>query len=101
MAVRRTYAGGPCWRAGCMDCRIKSGNDDSWPASPAALHAQACRQIAAKQMLTEMHQLAIAIAAPFTADRARAMVEGDVLGQITAALPMHHAIEDTPVHMCL
>jgi len=56
-----------------MDCRIKSGNDDSWPASPAALHAQACRQIAAKQMLTEMHQLAFEIDPHFSADRAPAM----------------------------
>jgi hypothetical protein len=22
------YAGGLCWRHDCMDCRIKSGNDD-------------------------------------------------------------------------
>jgi len=22
------YAGGPCQRHDCMDCRIKSGNDD-------------------------------------------------------------------------
>src|SRR5215467_13456823 len=52
-------------------------------------------------MLTEMHQLAFKIDPDFSADRSPTMAEGVVLGQITAGLRMYHAIEETPVQICL
>jgi hypothetical protein len=52
------------------------------------LHPQAGRQIAAEQMLAEMHQLAFEIDPHLAADGAPAVAEGVVLGQIAAGLRM-------------
>jgi hypothetical protein len=54
------------------------------------LHPQAGRQIAAEQMLAEMHQLAFEIDPHLAADGAPPMAEGVVQRQIAAGLRMHH-----------
>src|SRR6516162_11683058 len=69
--------------------------------SPTTLHAQAFGEIAAEQMLPEMHELAVEIDPDLPAHVAPSTAEGIVLGQVSARIRIDHAIVEPPVQVRL
>ena len=63
-------------------------------ASPAPLKAQAFGEIAAEQVLSEMHELAVEIYPDLAADVAPAVAERVVLGQVAARILVDHAVKE-------
>src|SRR5262249_58936678 len=69
--------------------------------SPTPLHPQAFGEIAAEQMLSEMHELAVEIDPDLAAHVAPSAAESIVLGQVSSRVRIDHAVEEEPVQVRL